>query len=141
ALRAASAGIGAAVGGIEHDDVECGSLGLGWRNGGVGRSRNWRAGLLRGLRRLGLRNKKWKAREQSYRRRNQTDSKEQAAVRNTHDRQNIKSAVDVAHRGRPSRRKRGGTAPSTSLFTSTGIASVRRGVRCDLLLAVRAVRE
>jgi hypothetical protein len=27
------------------------------------------------------------------------------------------------------------------LFTSTGIASVRRGVRCDLLLAVRAVRE
>jgi hypothetical protein len=27
------------------------------------------------------------------------------------------------------------------LFTSTGIASVRRGVRCDLLLAVRVVRE
>src|SRR4029077_5280048 len=67
ALRAACAGVSAAVRGIENDDVESGSLWLRRRARGVGWSGNRRAGLLcwggsdrRGLRRLCLRNKKWK---------------------------------------------------------------------------------
>ncbi len=50
ALRTAGAGVGAAVGGVEHDDAEPGSLRLRWRNRGVRRSQNRRGGLLRGRR-------------------------------------------------------------------------------------------
>jgi len=52
---------------------------------------------------------------------------------------NLCPALRVAH----GRRCEKGTVPSLlrSWFTSTGIASVRHGVRCDLLSAVRAVRE
>src|SRR5262245_1717781 len=124
--------IRSAVSGIEHNNIQPGSLRLRRRKCRRGRSREGRVRRLRGGLRLLLRfrvgRKGRRPNQQCYCRRKKSDSMEKMAVRDTHDRQDTKTP---ANRRLPYGRsflKRDGPVPQPSWFTAKEARGAAHGV-------------